>query len=60
MGRNKLKTNFGPVGWQSSEAECFSRDENPTKHERLYEQWIFEVRSLQQTNSEAQIKKAIL
>ena len=38
----------------------FSREESPAKYGSLYEQWIFELSSLQRTYSEVQIKEAIL
>ena len=38
----------------------FSGHENLPKHDASYEQWIFEIRSIQHTYSESQIKEAIL
>ena len=37
-----------------------SGEENPTKHEASYEHWIFEMRPIQLTYADPQIKEAKL
>ena len=46
-------------GGKVPKLSVFSRDEKPAKHEASYEQWLFEMRSIQHTYAEPQIKEAI-
>ena len=54
---------MGPHGVMEGKASrfsIFSWEKFLAKHESLYEQWVFEVQSLQRTYSKVKIKEAIL
>ena len=45
---------------QNVKAKSFSGDDSPGKHESSFDQWVFEVKTMQRTYFEAQINEAIV